>query len=106
MFFLLMEGKYSVFKFKLKTFFRQTPTVLCNSYKACIHLSISNEDYYGMWNIIIQKLESAADTKPDNKKQDLSRISTEIFPSKTEARILIRRDCKLISDSHFRLYLT
>lgn len=39
---------------------------LCLQFKESpkhIHLSISDEDCYGMWNIIIQKLESAADTK-------------------------------------------
>ena len=67
------------------------------------HLSISDEDCYGRWDIIIQKLESAADTEPDNEKPNLSRI---ILASKTEARSLIRRDGKLISDSYFPLYIT
>lgn len=66
------------------------------------HVSISDEDCYGRWDIIVQKLESAADTEPDNEKPNLSRI---ILASKTEARSLIR-DGKLISDSYFPLYIT
>lgn len=71
----------------------------------CIHLSISDEDCCGMWNIIIQKLESAPDTKPDNEKWDLSRVRRNMHSSRREARGLMRRDCKLISHLHLRLYV-
>lgn len=52
----------------------------------------SHEDCYGIWNNITQKLESAADTKPDDEKQNFGRVRIEILPSQTEARSLMRRD--------------
>ena len=103
LFFSAMEGKQSS---SLNSKHLQTNTNCALQFKESpkhIYLSTPDEDCYGMWNIIIQKLESAADTKPDNEKQNFSRI---ILPSKTGARSLIRKDRKLISDSHFQLYIT